>query len=157
MIKLARIDNRLLHGIVASQWAPNVNALRLMVIDDDIANDEFSKSAMRMAKPAGYALSIITMETAMQNFKNNKYQDQTIFLVVKDPVTILKLAEEGVAIEKVNIGATAEKKNEMVLSNQASITKEELEIYNNLSAKGIEVFVQYILSDTRVPLKAALK
>lgn len=157
MIKLARIDNRLLHGIVASQWAPNVNALRLMVIDDDIANDEFSKSAMRMAKPAGYALSIITMETAMQNFKNNKYQDQTIFLVVKDPATILRLAEEGVAIEKVNIGATVEKKNEMVLSNQASITKEELEIYNKLSAKDIEVFVQYILSDSRVPLTAALR
>ena len=42
-IKLARIDNRLLHGIVASQWAPSVGAMRVMIIDDEVAGDELKK------------------------------------------------------------------------------------------------------------------
>lgn len=32
-IVLTRIDNRLLHGVVATQWAPSTGCTRLMVID----------------------------------------------------------------------------------------------------------------------------
>ena len=37
-IVLARIDNRLLHGIVATQWAGRSGAQRIMIIDDTVAN-----------------------------------------------------------------------------------------------------------------------
>ena len=64
-IVAARIDNRLLHGIVANQWVPQYRPQRLMVIDDEYANDPTKKAAMRMAKPSGVALSIISEETAL--------------------------------------------------------------------------------------------
>ena len=38
-IILGRIDYRLLHGIVATMWAPQSGAQRVMVIDDKTAND----------------------------------------------------------------------------------------------------------------------
>ena len=38
-ITLGRIDYRLLHGIVATMWAPQSGAQRVMVIDDKVAND----------------------------------------------------------------------------------------------------------------------
>ena len=58
-ISLARLDNRLLHGIVASQWTPKSGANRVMVIDDKTANTPMIKEAMRMGKPSGCSLSII--------------------------------------------------------------------------------------------------
>lgn len=42
-IVLARIDNRLLHGIVATQWAGR-SAQRIMIIDDTVANNELTKA-----------------------------------------------------------------------------------------------------------------
>ena len=63
-ISLARLDNRLLHGIVASQWTPKSGANRVMVIDDKTANTPMIKEAMRMGKPSGCSLSIINKETA---------------------------------------------------------------------------------------------
>ena len=42
-IVLARIDNRLLHGVVATQWAPTSGCNRIMVIDDGTANDPQKK------------------------------------------------------------------------------------------------------------------
>ena len=39
-IVLARIDNRLLHGIVATQWAGRSGAQRIMIIDDGVAGNE---------------------------------------------------------------------------------------------------------------------
>lgn len=52
----ARIDFRLLHGIVATQWAPMSGAQRVMVIDDRVANDPVIKESMRLGKPAGLSL-----------------------------------------------------------------------------------------------------
>ena len=68
-IVLGRIDYRLLHGIVATMWAPQSGAQRVMVIDDKTANDPIIKESMRLGKPAGMACSIITEETAINNFK----------------------------------------------------------------------------------------
>lgn len=155
-VKLARIDNRLLHGIVASQWAPKVGAMRVMIIDDEVANDELKKGGMKLAKPAGCALSIITLETALTNYKNGKYNGQTVFIIVRDPKILLKLIEAGVKIPELNIGATAEKNNEIKLSGQATVTKEEFEIYKNIHTKGTNIKIQYIPADTAVSFKSFL-
>ena len=58
-IVAARIDNRLLHGIVATQWVPQYRPQRVMVVDDEYAGNPTKKAGMKMAKPAGIALSII--------------------------------------------------------------------------------------------------
>lgn len=58
-VVLARIDQRLIHGIVVTQWAGFTKAKCLMVVDDDISKDEVQKAAMRMSKPAGTGMSII--------------------------------------------------------------------------------------------------
>ena len=42
-IVLTRIDNRLLHGVVATQWAPSTGCTRLMVIDNEVADDPQKK------------------------------------------------------------------------------------------------------------------
>ena len=65
-IVLARIDNRLLHGIVATQWAGRSGAQRIMIIDDTVANNELTKASMKLARPTGMAMSIITEETALK-------------------------------------------------------------------------------------------
>ena len=69
-ITLGRIDFRLLHGIVATMWAPQSGAQRVMVIDDKVANDPIIKESMRLGKPAGMACSIITLETAIKKLVN---------------------------------------------------------------------------------------
>ena len=47
MIKLVRLDYRLLHGQVVFSWTGHVGAQRIIVVDDDAANDEMKKSALK--------------------------------------------------------------------------------------------------------------
>ena len=79
-VVMARIDNRLLHGIIVTQWAPVSGATRVMVIDDKVAGDEVLKSTMRMARPAGMAVSIISEQTALKNFAAGKYDREKVFV-----------------------------------------------------------------------------
>ncbi|TXX29607.1 Firmicu-CTERM sorting domain-containing protein, partial [Escherichia coli] len=53
MIKLVRIDHRLLHGQVVFSWSKFFNINRIIVANDEAANDEFKKMSLNLSKPAG--------------------------------------------------------------------------------------------------------
>lgn len=104
MVVLARIDQRLIHGLVVNQWAPALQVKRFMVVDDVLCNNDDIKASMRMAKPAGTGVSVISTETAITNFKAGKYDGQRVLILVKEPETLIKLMEGGVEIPKVDLG-----------------------------------------------------
>ncbi len=43
-IRLARIDDRLIHGQVATVWAKLTNINRILVVSDSVAHDNLRKS-----------------------------------------------------------------------------------------------------------------
>ena len=146
----ARVDNRLLHGIVATQWAPLLGAQRVMVIDDHIASDPLLKSGMQMGKPAGCALSIITEETARNNFAAGKYNNQTVFVIVQDPAILKRLADQGEKIPHIVVGGTVTPEagvEAVQVSRRAYVTKAEVPIYQALAASGASLTVQYVPKD----------
>jgi len=154
-IVLARIDNRLLHGIVATQWAGRSGAQRIMIIDDTVANNELTKASMKLARPTGMAISIITEETALNNFKAGKYNDHTVFVLVKKPETLVKLSDIGVKIPELVIGGTvkpAEGEEAVKLSQRAYI-----EAYKKLKAAGTKLYAQYVPADAEVSIDEFLK
>ena len=154
-IVLARIDNRLLHGIVATQWAGRSGAQRIMIIDDTVANNELTKASMKLARPTGMAISIITEETALNNFKAGKYNDHTVFVLVKKPETLVKLSEIGVKIPELVIGGTvkpAEGEEAVKLSQRAYAKPDDIEAYKKLKAAGTKLYSQYVPADAEVSI-----
>ena len=43
-----RIDDRLIHGQVATMWTNNLGATRIMVINDEVANNDLQKSVHQL-------------------------------------------------------------------------------------------------------------
>ena len=149
-IVLARIDNRLLHGIVATQWAGRSGAQRIMIIDDTVANNELTKASMKLARPTGMAISIITEETALNNFKAGKYNDHTVFVLVKKPETLVKLTEIGVRVPELVVGGTvkpAEGEEAVKISPRAFAKPDDIEAYKKLKASGTKMYAQYVPAD----------
>ena len=146
-IVMSRIDNRLLHGIIVTQWAPMSKANRVMVIDDSVANDDIKKSSIRLARPAGMAVSIITEETAITNFKKGKYDKEKVFVIVKEPETILHLVENGIELDRLIVGGTMVKENALQLSSRAYASEENVETYKKLLATGMEIVTQFVPAD----------
>ncbi len=99
-----RIDDRLIHGQVATRWSTGLRVNRIMVIDDAVANNDAEKSILRMAAPAGVNTSILTFDKAVANIQNGNYDGQRVMLIVKSPITLVKMMEAGVDLLPVNIG-----------------------------------------------------
>ena len=159
-IVLARIDNRLLHGIVATQWAGRSGAQRIMIIDDTVANNELTKASMKLARPTGMAISIITEETALNNFKAGKYNDHTVFVLVKKPETLVKLTEIGVKVPELVVGGTvkpAEGEEAVKISQRAFAKPDDIEAYKKLKASGTKMYAQYVPADAEISMDEFLK
>ena len=147
-VVMARIDNRLLHGIIVTQWAPVSGATRVMVIDDKVAGDEVLKSTMRMARPAGMAVSIISEETALKNFAAGKYDREKVFVIAKEPETILHLVESGIELPSLIVGGSLE--GGVQLTQRAYASAENVQSYKALIARGVKVTAQFVPADKPV-------
>ncbi|HEL1893966.1 TPA: PTS sugar transporter subunit IIB [Streptococcus suis] len=146
-IVLVRVDQRLVHGIVVTQVTKSVNAKRIMVIDDQISQDENQKAIMRMSKPAGTGMSIISVETAVQNILAGKYEDHNVLVVVRDISVIVKLVERGVFLPKIQLGIIFEREDRERFTKSVSLNPQEQLELQALSLEGIPIIFQLTPTD----------
>lgn len=141
---LARVDQRLIHGIVVTQWAAYTKAKRLMVVDDEVSQDETMKAGMKLSKPAGTSMSIINTETAINNFKIGKYDNHTVFLLVKEPETLVKLIENGVQIPKVNLGIIFNQSGKKQFTKMVAMDEQEQADVKKIQSLDVPVTFHYV-------------
>lgn len=156
-IVLARVDQRLIHGIVVTQWAGATKAKRLMVVDDIVSNDETQKQAMRMSKPAGTGMSIIDTQTAIKNFNAGKYDNHNVFLIVREPETLVTLKENGVDIPKVNIGIMFDGEGKTTVKKMVSVSQKEVDDFRRLQELGVPVTFHYVPGDAEESFETYIK
>jgi mannose/fructose/N-acetylgalactosamine-specific phosphotransferase system component IIB len=156
-VVLARVDQRLIHGITVNQWNGVLKPKRFMVVDDVISEDETVKASMRMSKPAGTGISVISREKAINNFRNGNYDDQKVFLIVKEPSILLDLINGGVEIPAINVGMIFNDDGRIPVTDRVALNSNELKDLKAIQSKGIPVTFQYTPNDTAIELDDATK
>lgn len=151
-----RIDDRLIHGQVATQWTNHLGATRIMAINDEVANNPTLKSVLRMAAPPNVSTSIITRETAANNIKSGKYKGQKVFIVVKSPEDILYLMDQGLDVKNVNVGNMSKREGTESIRPTVSVTPDEKEAFKELLNRGVEVTAVLVPNAEKVYLKDVL-
>ncbi|KHD15444.1 PTS system mannose/fructose/N-acetylgalactosamine-transporter subunit IIB [Clostridium butyricum] len=152
-----RIDDRLLHGQVVAFWSNSLQISRVMVINDEVANDELQKTFLRMVAPANIRTSILSKETAVKNILNEKYLGQKVMIIVKNPKDILDLIDLGLEIKEVNVGNMASRKGTIQIKRSVSITNDELENFLELENRGVLLTAMMVPDEGKNYLRDYLK
>lgn len=134
-----RIDARMIHGQVAAFWSNALRVNRIMVANDKVAEDEITKSALRMVAPAGMRTSLISLEKAAANIKAGKYAGQRVLLILTSPVDAVKLMDMGLDIKSINVGNMSKRENTVQIKRSVSVTPEEVEAFYELDKRGVEL------------------
>lgn len=134
-----RIDDRLIHGQVAAFWSNALKITRIMVINDQVANDEMQKSVLRMVAPVSVRTSIITKETAFKNISAGKYEGQRVLVIFKNPEDILELIKMGLPIKNFNVGNMAAKEGTKSIKRSVNLTVDNVKTFRELEKLGVEM------------------
>ena len=142
-----RIDGRLIHGQVANLWTTKLNITRIMVVDDEVAQNDIEKSGLKLATPAGVKLSVLPIEKAANNILAGKYDSQRLLIIARKPDRLLKLVELGVPIEEINVGNMSQTDETRSITKSINVVDQDVETFNQLNEKGVHLIAQMVPSD----------
>ncbi|MGH1049467.1 PTS sugar transporter subunit IIB [Bacillus cytotoxicus] len=151
-----RVDDRLIHGQVATRWATGLRVNRIMIIDDKVAVNDDEKSILRMAAPAGVNTSILTFEKGLNNVKNGNYKGQRVLLIVKTPEILVQLMNGGLALKEVNIGNMSNRPGTTQIKKSISMTENEKVAVQQLLSQGVKVTAQMVPEESDASIEEFL-
>lgn len=151
-----RVDDRLIHGQVATRWSTGLRVNRIMVIDDIIAASDHEKAVLRMAAPSGVNTSILPFEKAAANIKAGNYRGQRVLLVVKSPEILVRLQEEGLELPQVNIGNLSNRFDTVQIKKSVSLSADEEKAIQTLLNSGVKVTAQMVPDDPETSIEVFL-
>lgn len=156
-IENARVDERLIHGQVAMVWTNTLGATRIIVVNNEAVKDENIIAALKISKPAGIKLSILSKEKAIDKFKNNIYDEDRIFLITKNIQDMNDIIKGGIPIKVVNIGNVANKEGSVKIKKSVSLIEDEINLIKNMISDGIKVTAQMLPNESEQSIEIYLK
>lgn len=151
-IGLARIDDRLIHGQVATRWTKETNVSRIIVISDEVAADNVRKTLLTQVAPPGVTAHVVDVAKAIRVYENPKYANDRVMLLFTNPTDVQRLVENGVDITSVNIGGMAYRQGKTQVNNAVSIDAKDIEAFKALDARGIELEVRKVSTDSKLKM-----
>ncbi|MDV5224542.1 MULTISPECIES: PTS mannose transporter subunit IIAB [Providencia] len=157
VIALARIDDRLIHGQVATRWTKETRVKRIIVVSDEVAKDEVRSTLLKQVAPPGVSAHVVDVAKCIRVYNNPKYAGERVMLLFTNPTDVERLVEAGVDIKSVNIGGMAFHEGKTQVTNAVSINQKDIDAFNYLNSKNIELEVRKVSSDSKVQMMDLIK
>lgn len=156
MIKHMRIDERLIHGQVASVWTNFLGCTRIIVANDEAPKSEMQIAALKLACPTGVKLSILSVDKASANILSGKYDEDKVFLITRNVPDAKRLVDAGVPIPGVNVGNLAHHDGYRKIKKSVSLSDADIALIREILAKGVKVTAQMIPDESDASIETFL-
>lgn len=157
VIGLARIDDRLIHGQVATRWTKESRVTRIVVVNDDVAKDSVRSTMLKSVAPPGVTAHVVSVDKMIRVYNNPEYADERMMLLFTNPADVVKLMEAGVEFKSINIGGMAYKDGKKMITSAVAVDDKDIAAFKALDDKGIELDVRKVSNDARQYMMDLLK
>ena len=154
-LKLVDIDDRLIHGQVATTWIPDYGIESAIIVSDKVANDPVQKSVAGLAVP-NIKVSVFGVEKFIDVLKKTQLKKVTMVLFT-NPIDALTLKKNGLDFNYLNVSGMRFNDERTRLHKNMSVTKEEKEAFEELIGMGVECWMQTTTRDSKEPVAELLK
>lgn len=104
MIKMLRVDERLIHGQVAVVWSKALSITHIIVANDDVVNNDLQVTSMKMAIPDDIKFIARNVQDSIKILNNPKVQSLSMMVVVRNFKDAAEIAKNVSGIKQVNVG-----------------------------------------------------
>lgn len=154
-LKLVDIDDRLIHGQVATTWIPDYGIESAIIVSDAVANDPVQKSVAGLAAP-NIKVTVFGVEKFIDVLKKTQLKKATMVLFT-NPIDALTLKKNGLDYNYLNVSGMRFNDQRTRLHKNMSVTKEEKEAFEELIGMGVECWMQTTTRDSKEPVAELLK
>ncbi len=156
MIKLCRVDHRLLHGQVAFSWTNAVQADCILVASDSVVNDEMWKTTLKLGKPAGVKLVIKSIADSIQAINSGVTDKYNLLIVVQTIHDAYRLSKEIPTIRSINLGGSKKQEGYRQISKAIFVGEQDEKDIQAMLNSGLEVEIRQLASESSVSVQNVL-
>ena len=156
-IKLIRIDSRLIHGQIITNWVHKMGVNNILIVDDQLAQDDFMKDIYVMAAPPGMPVKVYSAEDAVSIWEPKEKALGNWLILFKDVKTAMSLHEKGFRMEKIQIGGLPSGPGRKIVYKTIALGEDDFRDLDRLSADGIEVTIQMLPEEECIPYEKVKK
>lgn len=154
-VKLVNIDDRLIHGQVATTWVKDYGIESIIIVNDAVANDPVQRSVAGLAVP-NIKVSIFGVEKFLDVIKKTSIKKATMVLFT-NPMDALTCLEHGLSFTYLNVSGMRFNEKRQRIHKNMSVTQQEKAAFEALLAKGIDIWMQTTTRDSKIHVCELLK
>lgn len=153
VLKMVRIDYRMVHGQIVAKWIKFRPVDRLILADDALVEDDFMSDIYRMAVPQKDVdiVRISDIQKAI-DAKNDK-----VLLIFKDVNAAFNAWKNGLVLPELNVGAIENADDRKTVLQGVALSQSEYKKLEEMQASGVHVFLQPIPENDAIELKSIEK
>lgn len=156
-VVLARVDDRLIHGEVVTAWIPTTRTTRIIIVDDEVAADQFNVRVVKALAPEGTKCYVYTVEKAAEKLMVEGLPDERLLVLAKTPVTFQRLIKSGVPLKEVNLGGAGIRGERKPFINNVSLDPKEVLACEEMQSAGCRVYYQLVPEQNVIEIDSAIK
>lgn len=157
-VVFTRIDDRLIHGQVVEGWIPFLDINEVVVISDESAKNDMTRTLMRMSLPDEVGLEIFGAEDGAQYLASAKDKNggSRTLVLAPGPAEVVALVNRGFQPVSVNVGGMHYSIGKTQIGRAIFLDGRDIESLKALAASGIKLEGRGVPTDEEADVLALL-
>ncbi len=155
-IIISRVDDRLIHGQVATSWIRGMNIEVVVVVDDAIANNPTQISILKVSAPAEIKIYALSVDKFVEKYNKGILDKYRTMLVFENVFAPLALIEKKIPITSLNLGGMRFKEGRRQITKALSVSEEEEKAIRRIHELGVEVEHRQLTADNKIDVMTLL-
>lgn len=154
-----RIDDRLIHGQIVTQWIADSKARRIIVADDKAAADPTQQMLLKLTVPGGVSLDILSLGDAAELLASDA-SDQNVLLIVRNPKAAYELVDLGFSPKSINVGNISNARSEVGRTRLLAfiyVEPDDVTYLRKLMERGVELEIRAVPADRPIDVEELLE
>ncbi len=147
MIKLLRVDHRLLHGQVVFKWLNFLKVNCILIANDGVAKDDLRISALRMAKPESCKLVIKNLDDSIKSILSGVTDKYDLLIITESLEDAYYLAKRIPLIKYINLGGNKLERGKKQVSKAFFVSENDIKLINELNLEGVKMEIKMVPED----------
>lgn len=146
---LVRVDDRLIHGQVLTQWVGEINAQKIVVIDDEVSQDKMRKNILKFACPSDIKMAVYSAEKAAEVWAKNKFGAYNVMVLFRDVNMIKKCKDLGLVFDEVSLGQMSITDGREQIHRTFGLSEQEAKTLLDLERDGMTIYFRMTPMDSK--------
>ncbi|GEK91386.1 PTS sugar transporter subunit IIB [Alkalibacterium kapii] len=156
-IRLIRIDDRLIHGQVATTWSKYTGISRIIVVSDDAASNSLQKMLLTQAAPPEVKSHVVSVNKLNDIAGHPLMTDVKVMLLFSNPKDVMRVHKSGLSFDSVNIGGMKYSEGKQMVTHSISVDQTDIDAFKYLNDQGIDLEIRKVPGDRRLKMIEVLK